>query len=601
MTKLFHLLNDYERAFTAGQKPATPYSDLQGRFIRMRPGEPDALTDDPDRRVVFLVDGQTLTDLVGLTGYQVCMAVGWDPDYTKGKVNAGYRFALAVFPKQNCKLGTWDNILDAVERVYPEIAQKISMHRASLRQMTPASLAQMEQRLGYRLLDVDQAPGAKKNDPRFMTIDRYKSAPDTADMARAFLYFTVHLKELFYGDGWTRTRQGQRGVEEYIMPALPMSDLGEHKVLPIQVQIPRVAIHTRAPAKGELPLPDFFNPDNAAEWGYQPLLQSYLPSQPKGLFDHADEWRAKHKVAPAARDTAIVTLVPIDMQNDFCHPNGTLYVSGRSGNGAIEDCAKVAQLIYRDAARITQILPSMDTHFGYQIFFSAFWQTADGGKVGCHRTITTDQIRKGEVAPAPAMAKWLCSGNYPWLQRQVLHYCEELEKAGKYELYLWPPHCILGFQGHALNGVVAEAMMFHAYLRHAQLSPEIKGGHPLTENYSILRPEVLTRFDGKPLAQKNTAFIKTLLTSDAVILAGEASSHCVASTTDDLLSEILAQDPSLARKCYVLADCMSAVVVPGGRDFTPEAEAALARFKAAGMHVVSSTTPMSDWPDFPAA
>jgi hypothetical protein len=31
-------------------------------------------------------------------------------------------------------------------------------------------------------------------------------------------------------------------------------------------------------------------------------------------------------------------------------------------------------------------------------------------------------------------------------------------------------------------------------------------------------------------------------------------------------------------------------------DFTPEAEAALARFAAAGMHVVRSTDPVAQWP-----
>jgi hypothetical protein len=118
----------YERAFTTGTKPGT-LAGLQGRFIRMAKGVPDSLTDDPDRRIVFLVDSQTLGNLVGLSGYQVCMAVGWDPDYTRGKVNAGYRFALAVFPETGCKLGTWDHMLDAVVSMYPEIGQKLGAHR----------------------------------------------------------------------------------------------------------------------------------------------------------------------------------------------------------------------------------------------------------------------------------------------------------------------------------------------------------------------------------------------------------------------------------------------------------------------------------------
>lgn len=590
----------YQLAFKIGVKPPAPMAGLQGRFIRMAPGMADSLTDDPDRRVVFLVDGETLTNLVGLSGYQVCMAVGWDPAYTKGKVDAGYRFALAVFPETNCKLGTWDNVLDAAEQMYPEVARKLHAHRAELRQMTPSTLKQIEQRQGYTFLSVEQGKNAKATDPRYMTIARYQSAPDTAASARAFLYFTLHLKELFYGDGYTRNALGQQGVPEYIMPARPMADLGEHVVLPIDVKVPRVATLQRPPTATELPLPPFYNADNAAEWGYQPTLQA-LAANTTGLVEHAETWRKKHGVRAASTDVEDVTLLIIDAQNDFCNTNGTLFVAGRSGDGAIVDSARIAEMVYRNLARITRIVPTMDTHFAYQIFFSTFWQTADGRPVACHRTITTTQIRSGEVVPNPAIAAWVCGGHYVWLQKQVLHYCEALEKTGKYELYLWPPHCILGSQGHALNGVVFEALMFHAYTRHACFAPEIKGGHLLTENYSVLRPEVLTRHDGRPLAQKNAEFIATLLRSKAVIIAGQASSHCVDATTTDLLNEIALHDPSLVRKVYVVSDCMSPVVVPGGRDFTPEAEAALARYKAAGMHVVTSTTPMDQWPDFPRA
>ena len=201
------------------------------------------------------------------------------------------------------------------------------------------------------------------------------------------------------------------------------------------------------------------------------------------------------------------------------------------------------------------------------------------------------------------MAKWLCAGNYAWLCAQVRHYCQALEAAGKYQLYLWPPHCLLGSDGHALAGVIHEARMFHAFARTAQSNVEVKGGNPLTENYSVLRPEVLARFDGQPLGQRNTGFVKTLLGADAVAIAGQAASHCVKSTIDDLLTEIVAIDPALAKKVYLITDCMSAVTVPDGQggfavDFTSAADAALQRFADAGMHLVRSTDPLASWPGF---
>ena len=72
----------------------------------------------------------------------------------------------------------------------------------------------------------------------------------------------------------------------------------------------------------------------------------------------------------------------------------------------------------------------------------------------------------------------------------------ELERSGRYRLYLWPPHCLQGGDGHSLVGVIQEARLFFAYARKAPAGIEIKGGHPLTENYSALSPEVLLAHDG---------------------------------------------------------------------------------------------------------
>lgn len=343
-----------------------------------------------------------------------------------------------------------------------------------------------------------------------------------------------------------------------------------------------------------LPLPSFYDGRNAERWGYAPDSQR--------LFSEASAWRRAHGIAPAAGDKANVHLLLIDVQKDFCFPEGTLYVGGRSGKGALGDNRRIAEFVYRNLDVLTNLTTTLDTHFAFQIFFPSFWVDRDDQPLVAYREITSEQIDRGEVRPNPAVASWLCNGNYPWLLKQVRHYTAELERAGKYTLYLWPPHCLLGSDGHALAGVVQEARLFHSFVRGAQSWVEVKGGNALTENYSVLRPEVLTRHDGAPLAQRNAAFLKTLLTADAVVIAGQAASHCVKSSIDDLLAEIVAQDAALARKVYVLEDCMSAVAVPDGKggfaaDFTPQAEAALQRFAAAGMHVVRSTDAIEAWPE----
>jgi nicotinamidase-related amidase len=103
-----------------------------------------------------------------------------------------------------------------------------------------------------------------------------------------------------------------------------------------------------------------------------------------------------------------------------------------------------------------------------------------------------------------------------------------------------------------------------------------------------LRPEVMTGSDNAPIGGKNDRLIQQLLEFDAVYIAGQAKSHCVAWTIDDLLSEIKLRDPRLAEKIYLIEDCSSPVVVPGVVDFTDAADAAYERFAAAGMNIVRS-------------
>ena len=340
----------------------------------------------------------------------------------------------------------------------------------------------------------------------------------------------------------------------------------------------------------ELPIPTHFDPDKVGQVWRVPYADRAR---------EAAAWRTQHHLTPTVSDTTRICLMPIDVQNTFCLPDFELFVGGRSGRGAIDDNTRLCQFIYRHLAILTEIDPTMDTHTAMQIFHPIFLINEAGEHPQPLTPIALEDVEKGVWKVNPAVAHSVANGNYGALQDHLLHYCRQLSAKGKYLLMIWPYHSMLGGIGHCLVSALEEALFFHAIARYSQTGFEIKGGNPLTENYSVLQPEVLDTADGRPIAQKNARFIEKLLDFDAIIIAGQAKSHCVAWTIDDLLNEIVTHDPQLARKVYLLEDCTSPVVVPGIVDFTEQANEAFRRFADAGMHIVQSTTPMASWPGVP--
>lgn len=329
-----------------------------------------------------------------------------------------------------------------------------------------------------------------------------------------------------------------------------------------------------------LPIPLHFNPQKVGEvWrvSYQDRAAE------------AKAWAKKHDLQPAATDQTRICLMVVDVQNTFCIPEFELFVRGQSGTGAVDDNVRLCEFIYRNLGTITAIAPTMDTHTATQIFHPVFWVNQKGEHPDPYTLISWGEVEQGYWKINPDIVYSLAKGNHEVLQEYALHYVRKLSEGGKYPLTVWPYHSMLGGIGHAVVAAVEEALFFHNLARNSQTRFEIKGSNPLTENYSVLRPEVLDSSDGRAIAQKNVHFMEHLLEFDAVIIAGQAKSHCVAWTIDDLITEIQAQAPNLTQKVYLLEDCTSPVVIPGVVDYTDQADAAFQRFRDAGVHVVKST------------
>jgi nicotinamidase-related amidase len=319
-----------------------------------------------------------------------------------------------------------------------------------------------------------------------------------------------------------------------------------------------------------LPIPSFYDPHS--------VDKLYL--ERAGLVaDVAEQYRRDHAIKPSSQDRQRFAAFGIDCQVGFCTPGASLFVPG-----AVEDTRRTVEWIYRNLDRITGLHFSLDTHRVFQIFHPAWWVDKDGKHPSPLTSITHDDVRSGRWMPIA----------HP---REALEYTRRLEEGGKYVLTIWPYHTLLGGLSHALVPALMEASIFHSLVRRHQTHFETKGTHAMTENYSVLSPEV-TELGSQVVGAFNTPFYKLLLEYDRVYVFGQASSHCVLSTLNDIRDRIQATDPALADRIWILEDAMSPVPapplqpLPPGLDFPRMAREGIERFRQAGMHVVKTTDPL---------
>jgi nicotinamidase-related amidase len=325
-------------------------------------------------------------------------------------------------------------------------------------------------------------------------------------------------------------------------------------------------------------VPDFFDPEK--------LNQVYrVPYQERA--EQAREYARIHNLIPAAEVDWKVELVLIDVQNTFCIPGFELFVAGPSGTGAVDDNQRLVSWIYKNLDQISGITFTMDTHNSLQIFHPLFLVDQEGNHPAPGSQISLDEIQAGVWVVNPAASDSL--GYAPEvLNRYLERYVRELEEMEKYQLTIWPYHAMLGGIGHALVSGVEEAVFFHSAARNT--APDIiqKGFNPFTEAYSAVGPEILIGPGGEQVGRKSTRLLEKLKNVDQMVITGQAKSHCVAFTIQDLLQQIQAEDPGLSKKIYLLEDCTSPVVIPGVMDFSSLADRAFQDFQEAGMQLISS-------------
>lgn len=272
-----------------------------------------------------------------------------------------------------------------------------------------------------------------------------------------------------------------------------------------------------------------------------------------------------------------IHLLAIDPQNDFCDlptaycptdpVTGAPLAPALPVAGAHADMQRLAALIRAGGDGLADITVTLDSHQRLDIAHPGFWHRGNGEPVGPFTPITAAEVRAGNFLPRDPVA----------LPR-ALAYLDELERRGRYTLMVWPVHCEIGSWGHNVHADLRAAYNGWEERHLKTVAKVTKGENPWTEHYSAVQAEVPDADD--PATDINAALLARLDAADIVLIAGEASSHCVRATTEHIAAHLPGGRPE---RLWLLTDCMSPV---GG--FAAQHDAFLAEMRALGARLTTT-------------
>jgi len=232
-------------------------------------------------------------------------------------------------------------------------------------------------------------------------------------------------------------------------------------------------------------------------------------------------------------------LLIIDPQNDFCDPRGSLNVPG-----ADMDIKRLAEMIRANREHIKQIDVTLDSHNWIHIAHPIFWQNKDGN---APEPFTVIEVKDVEGA----VPKWKPRNSQ--YQAYAINYVKKLEENDRYQLTIWPPHCLIGTWGHNIFPPLIDALFYYE-ATFSEVQFHFKGINRLTEHYSAIKAEVVDPEDTS--TQVSQQLLSIFENGECIMIAGEALSHCVANTLRDVIAVL---GSKIAFKCIVLEDASSNV------------------------------------------
>lgn len=243
-----------------------------------------------------------------------------------------------------------------------------------------------------------------------------------------------------------------------------------------------------------------------------------------------------------------IQLLVIDPQNDFCQPNGALYV-----NGADQDMIRLSKMINRLSDKIDDIHVTMDSHHLLDIAHPLFWASSNGKHPNPFTIISKEDVQNK-----------IWRSSIPYFQKHTEYYVEQLEKNNRYALCIWPPHCLIGSSGYGIYPELLKELNTWEENHYGMVNYVTKGSNYKTEHYSAVQADVPDSEDLGTLM--NDSLITLLEEADILLIAGEARSHCLKFTAEDIADKFGDQN---IQKMHLLVDCCSDVTgfEQNGEDF----------------------------------
>lgn len=236
--------------------------------------------------------------------------------------------------------------------------------------------------------------------------------------------------------------------------------------------------------------------------------------------------------------------------------------------GADKDMERLAKFISRVYKKLDDIHVTLDSHQVVDISHPIWWLGKNNNHPPPFTIIEVDDVLNGT---------WRTT-NPVYQKKYGLEYVEALKRNGRYSLCVWPYHCLINTPEHELQTDISKAILQWEYNKFTKVDYVPKGNNPFTEHYSGVKADVEDPED--ETTQINTGLIEILIEADLIPFSGEALSHCVKFTGEDVADKF---GPDNIKKIVLLEDTCSPV--PG---FETQADEFVQDMIKKGMQVSTS-------------